>query len=117
MAAVTFRSAASTDSQALAGLVDAAYGHYVDRIGMVPGPMTQDYAEVIATRHVAIAEVSGSAVGLLVVNTADGRFVIDNVAVHPDRRGTGLGTRCSIWPRLRQGEGVSTSSTYTPTSR
>ena len=91
MAAVTFRFAMSTDSQALAGLVDAAYGHYVDRIGMVPGPMTQNYAEVITARQVTIAEVSGSAVGVLVVNAADGQFVIDNVAVHPDHRGTGLG--------------------------
>jgi ribosomal protein S18 acetylase RimI-like enzyme len=91
MAAVTFRSAMSTDSRALAGLVDAAYGHYVDRIGMVPRPMTQNYAEVITARQVTIAEVSGSAVGVLVVNAADGQFVIDNVAVHPDHRGTGLG--------------------------
>jgi ribosomal protein S18 acetylase RimI-like enzyme len=91
MAAVTFRSAMSTDSRALAGLVDAAYGHYVDRIGMVPRPMTQNYAEVITARQVTIAEVSGSAVGVLVVNAADGQFVIDNVAVHPDHRGMGLG--------------------------
>ena len=92
MAAVTFRSAVSTDFQALAALVDAAYGHYVDRIGMVPGPMTRDYADVITTRQVTIADVAGTAVGVLVVNAADGQFVIDNVAVHPDHRGTGLGS-------------------------
>jgi GNAT superfamily N-acetyltransferase len=64
-------------------LVDAAYGHYVERIGILPGPMTDDYAEVIRNRQVTIAEHHGAIVGIV--------FLIDNVAVHPDHRGTGLG--------------------------
>ena len=87
---VHFRPAVPTDAPVVTGLVDAAYGHYVDRIGMLPGPMTEDYAEVIRTRHVTVAEIDGVAVGVLVLS-ADGRFVIENVAVHPGHRGTGLG--------------------------
>jgi ribosomal protein S18 acetylase RimI-like enzyme len=90
-APVRFRSAVSSDAQALTELVDAAYRHYVDRIGMLPGPMTQDYADVIATRQTTVAEISGLLVGVLVLNRSTGQFVIENVAVHPEHRGTGLG--------------------------
>jgi ribosomal protein S18 acetylase RimI-like enzyme len=88
---VTLRSAVSSDARALTELVDAAYRHYVDRIGMLPGPMTQDYADVIATRQTTVAEISGLPVGVLVLNRSTGQFVIENVAVHPEHRGTGLG--------------------------
>ena len=79
--------------------------------------MTQNYAEVITTRQVTIAEVSGSAVGVPAVNAADGQFVIDNVAVHPHHRGTGLGSALLDLAETGQGERVSTSSTSIPTSR
>jgi ribosomal protein S18 acetylase RimI-like enzyme len=46
---------------------------------------------VIATRQITVAEISGSLVGVLVLNAADGQFVIENVAVDPDHRGMGLG--------------------------
>lgn len=81
----------SSDAQALSELVDAAYRHYVDRIGVLPGPMTLDYAEVIATRQTTVAEIFGVPVGVLVVSGSSGQFVIENVAVHPAHRGTGLG--------------------------
>ena len=75
----------------MAELVDAAYGHYVERIGMPPGPMTEDYAAVIRERQVTVAESEGAIVGVLVLDVTPEGFVIDNVAVHPSRRGTGLG--------------------------
>ena len=75
----------------MAALVDDAYGQYVERIGRLPGPMTEDYAEVIANRDVTVAESDGTIVGLLVVGVTEEGFAIDNVAVDPSRRGTGLG--------------------------
>jgi hypothetical protein len=39
----------------VAELVDAAYGHYVERIGMLPGPMTEDYARLIPDARVTVA--------------------------------------------------------------
>jgi ribosomal protein S18 acetylase RimI-like enzyme len=71
-------------------LVNAAYGHYVERIGMLPGPMTDDYAEVIRSSQVTVAESHGTIVGVIVLTTTDEGFVIDNVAVHPSHRGKGL---------------------------
>jgi GNAT superfamily N-acetyltransferase len=86
-----FRSAEAADAARVAELVDAAYRHYLERIGMLPGPMTDDYAEVICNRQVTVAEHHGAIVGIIVLTVTDEGFLIDNVAVHPDHRGTGLG--------------------------
>jgi ribosomal protein S18 acetylase RimI-like enzyme len=87
----SFRSAEAADAWRVAALVDAAYGHYVERIGMPPGPMTDDYAEVIRDRQVTVAERHGAIVGIIVLTVTDEGFLVDNVAVHPSQRGTGLG--------------------------
>jgi GNAT superfamily N-acetyltransferase len=85
------RPATGSDAGGVAALVDAAYGHYVERIGMRPGPMTDDYTTVIRDHQVTVAEHDGTVVGVVVLTVTDEGFFIDNVAVHPSRRGTGLG--------------------------
>jgi GNAT superfamily N-acetyltransferase len=85
------RPATGSDAGSVAALVDAAYGHYVERIGMLPGPMTDDYTAVIRNRQVTVAEHDGAIVGVVILTVTDEGFFIDNVAVHPSRRGTGLG--------------------------
>jgi len=85
------RPATGSDVPSVAALIDAAYGHYVERIGMLPRPMTDDYAAVIRDRQVTIAEHEGATVGVVVLTVTDEGFLVDNVAVHPSRRGTGLG--------------------------
>jgi ribosomal protein S18 acetylase RimI-like enzyme len=87
----SFRSANAADADAVAQLVDAAYRHYVERIGMQPGPMTQDYDRVIRTAKVHLAKRDESLVGVIVLDVDDEGFVIENVAVHPAERGRGLG--------------------------
>jgi ribosomal protein S18 acetylase RimI-like enzyme len=87
----TFRPATGADVSKVAALVNAAYGHYVERIGMLPRPMTDDYAEVIANRRVTVAESYGNIVGVIVLTVDDEGFLIDNVAVEPSHRGEGLG--------------------------
>ena len=91
MMAYSFRPAAAPDASKVAELVEAAYGHYVERIGVLPGPMTDDYAEVIGTRRVTVAEQHGAVVGVIVLAVTDEGFLVDNVAVHPGHRGRGLG--------------------------
>ena len=78
------------DVSKVAALVNAAYGHYVERIGMLPRPMTDDYAQVIANQQVIVAESSGAIVGVIVLAVDDEGFLIDNVAVDPSHRGKGL---------------------------
>jgi ribosomal protein S18 acetylase RimI-like enzyme len=72
-------------------LVKAAYGHYVERIGMLPRPMTDDYTEVVANKRVTVAESHGALVGVIVLTVDDEGFLVDNVAVAPSYRGKGLG--------------------------
>jgi N-acetylglutamate synthase-like GNAT family acetyltransferase len=85
------RAATDADAAEVAALVDDAYERWVARLGVVPRPMTEDYAEVIRERRVTVAESDGAIVGVLVLDVTDEGFVIDNVAVHPTVRGTGLG--------------------------
>jgi ribosomal protein S18 acetylase RimI-like enzyme len=87
----SFRSAVAADAPGVAALVNAAYRHYVERIGMLPRPMTDDYAEVIANHRVTVAESHGAIVGVVVLAVDGEGFLIDNVAVDPAHRGKGLG--------------------------
>lgn len=87
----TLRAARDADADKLAALVDRAYRPYVERLGRQPGPMTDDYAEVIRDRDVTLVESEGAIVGAIVLGLSDEGFTIDNVAVHPTHRGRGLG--------------------------
>jgi GNAT superfamily N-acetyltransferase len=87
----SLRSAVETDVAKVTALVNAAYGHYIERIGVVPGPMTDDYAEVIKNYQVTVAESHGTIAGVIVLTTNDEGFLIANVAVAPSYRGKGLG--------------------------
>jgi ribosomal protein S18 acetylase RimI-like enzyme len=87
----SFRPATEEDAPQVTDLVQAAYEHYVDRIGVTPGPMTQDYAWVIRNRELTVAEVGETISGVIVFGVDDEGFVIENVAVHPSQRGRGLG--------------------------
>jgi len=86
-----FRRADAADAPAIAALVRAAYGHYVERIGREPRPMTDDYDAVLRDKQVTVAERDGALAGVVVLAVDDEGFVVDNVAVHPSRRGAGLG--------------------------
>jgi ribosomal protein S18 acetylase RimI-like enzyme len=85
------RPATAADVARLTALVDAAYGHYVERIGRPPGPMTEDYADIVRSRDVVVAERDGEIVGLIVLGVDDEGFAVDNVAVDPSHQGTGVG--------------------------
>jgi GNAT superfamily N-acetyltransferase len=87
----SLRSAIEADVSEVATLVNAAYRHYVERIGGPPRPMTDDYAEVIRNHQVTVADNHGTLVGVIVLAVDDEGFLINNVAVHPSHRGKGLG--------------------------
>ena len=87
----SLRPATASDAAAIAALVKAAYGHYPARIGVVPRPMTDDYAEVIRALRVTVAESGAAIAGAIVLGVTGEGFLIDNVAVHPSHRGKGLG--------------------------
>ena len=85
------RPATAADVPRLTELVQAAYGHYVERLGRPPRPMTDDYADAVRSHRVTVAERSGEIVGLIVLAHGSEGFLVDNVAVDPSHQGTGVG--------------------------
>ncbi|WP_327716170.1 GNAT family N-acetyltransferase [Streptomyces sp. NBC_00490] len=85
------RQAVATDVAAVKSVTDAAYHHYIERIGVVPQPMERDHAANVAAGQVF---VTGEPVhGLVVVEARADHLYLDNIAVHPDAQGTGVGGR------------------------
>jgi ribosomal protein S18 acetylase RimI-like enzyme len=85
------RAATAADAPRLTELVQAAYGHYVERLGGPPRPMTDDYAGVVRSHDVTVAERGGEIAGLIVLRVGDEGFLVDNVAVDPAHQGSGVG--------------------------
>lgn len=88
---VQIRPAALDDAVDVHACVMNAYRHYQSRIGRPPGPMTQDYAQVIRDRAVFIALLEGEVAGVLVLAQTDEGFLLDNIAVDPRAQGRGVG--------------------------
>ncbi len=53
--------------------------------------MLEDYSEVINARQVLVAERESAILGILVMDTTDEGFYLENVAVVPQARGWGVG--------------------------
>ncbi len=87
----SLRPANDGEASAVAGCVNAAYRKYIERIGGLPDPMTEDYAKVIQERRVTIAESRGKIAGVLVLAVTDEGFLLENIAVDPFHQGKGLG--------------------------
>ena len=91
MSGLRLRAATAADAARLGELARAAYGHYVERLGGPPRPLTDDYDEVVRGTPVTVAERDGGIVGFIVLGADDEGFVIDNVAVDPRHQGSGVG--------------------------
>jgi len=87
------RPAQPADAPGIAACVCEAYVHYIERIGKQPGPMLEDYARVMAEAMVHVAVQGGRVVGAIVLRTTAEGFYIDNVAVRPSVKGSGVGRR------------------------
>jgi ribosomal protein S18 acetylase RimI-like enzyme len=85
------RPATPQDAAAAAALVDAAYGHYVARLGRKPGPMLDDHAARIAAGQAWVFEQDGAMAGWLVLIQHPDHLLLDNIAVAPALAGTGIG--------------------------
>jgi GNAT superfamily N-acetyltransferase len=120
---VRIRPAQPGDEAAIAAIVERAYGVYVERIGMRPGPMDADYAEKVRRDLVHVAEDGEAAigedgaariVGLIVLVEIEDRLLIENVAVDPDRQGQGIGGRLlEFAEETARGAGIEILALYT----
>lgn len=97
-ASLPIRRAEISDVSAIATCVSAAYQPYIARMGKPPGPMLQDYDEVV--RHQQVFVVSKNIVSknigiiaVLVLIPGKRDILLDNVVVHPAWQGRGLGVR------------------------
>jgi GNAT superfamily N-acetyltransferase len=89
--AVSLRPAAPDDAGTVKTLVCAAYEPYIERVGRPPGPMLDEYEDVIASHQVTIAEADGFLAGVLVLKKTTEGLLLDNVAVAPAFQGRGIG--------------------------
>ncbi|MCX5335289.1 N-acetyltransferase [Streptomyces sp. NBC_00140] len=85
------RQAVAADVAAVKSVTDAAYRHYIERIGVVPQPMEADHAANVAAGRVFVT--GEPVVGLVVVEEYADHLYLDNIAVHPDAHGRGVGGR------------------------
>lgn len=85
------RLAEAAETGLVEDLVQRAYGHYVERIGMRPGPMDDDYAAQIRLEQLFVAEDRDSLAGLVVLVACEDHLLVENVAVDPARQGEGIG--------------------------
>jgi GNAT superfamily N-acetyltransferase len=85
------RKAVPADAMVVRDIVWAAYAPYVPVIGMKPGPMTDDYPARIIADQVWVLEDSGVPAAVLVLEELPDCFLLDNIAVRPDRQGSGYG--------------------------
>jgi ribosomal protein S18 acetylase RimI-like enzyme len=105
------RLAEPREAPVIAALVDAAYRHYVPRIGVKPFPMVDDYDRRVANGQAWVLEQDGAIVGVLVLEEQANDFPLDNVAVAPGHQGKGHGraliafaedqARARGWPSIR----------------
>jgi ribosomal protein S18 acetylase RimI-like enzyme len=85
------RSATPDDAAAVQDVVQAAYAHYVARIGQPPGPMRDDYSRRIAAGQVWVLQAGPRIAGILVLEDTADALLLDNIAVRPDCQGAGHG--------------------------
>ncbi len=87
------RRATSADQAEIEAVQHAAYADTAKTIGRTPMPLMWDYAEVIRTWDVFIADDEHGICGVLILQLRADDLYLESIAVHPRQRGTGLGNR------------------------
>jgi len=83
------RRATLADLPSIQRVIVAAYDKYLSRMDKPPAPLLRDYRPAIKAGAIW---VTGNPVrGLISLTQVDDLILIENVAVHPDQQGSGLG--------------------------
>ncbi|NWD77939.1 GNAT family N-acetyltransferase [Pseudomonas gingeri] len=90
-AQTNIRRAVQDDAESIAGLVAEAYSSYIPRIGKKPGPMLDDYREVVADFSVFVLAKDAEIMGVLVLKVQKPALLLENIAVLPRHKGQGIG--------------------------
>jgi len=87
------RHAEPADRTVIERIVRDAYLRYVARLGRAPAPMNDDYQARIAEGVVRVLTIRDEVAGVVVLLPKADHLLLDNVAVRPERQGSGLGRR------------------------
>ena len=86
------RKALETDIEAVKRCARAAYAIYVERIGREPAPMVADFETLQRSGDLYVDDRGNREIGGFVVfYPRDDHLHLENVAVHPDFQGRGIG--------------------------
>ncbi len=83
------RPATPADLPAIKALITAAYTRYLTRMNKPPGPMLRDYGPSVEAGHTWV--IGRPVLGVLTLVPAPDHLLIENIALHPDAQGRGLG--------------------------
>jgi GNAT superfamily N-acetyltransferase len=95
--APTIRAANQADAWNVEDCVHRAYEPWVRRLRMRPGPMLEDYANVIEMATVFVAEYADALAGVLVLRETDLGLLLENIAVMPEKQGQGVGKKLLLY--------------------
>ena len=98
---VEITRAVAADANAMRECARCAYHDYVVRLGKEPGPMIDDYDYRVSNNDAYVARCGEIISGLLVLVIDQDRCLLDNVAVHPDYAGNGIGKQLVIFAENR----------------
>lgn len=91
MKKLTVRRAEAQDAAPLSECIEAAYAVYSSRIADLPS-VSDGIAQMIESSRVWIAETDAGIAGGIILTAHEEFMMLENVAVHPDSTGMGIGT-------------------------
>ncbi len=89
--ALSIRRAEESEAGLVQEIVHAAYSKWISVIGREPTPMTVDYNKAIREHDIDLAIISEEIAGLIETYRRTDHIWIENIAVHPDKQGIGIG--------------------------
>jgi ribosomal protein S18 acetylase RimI-like enzyme len=111
---VTLRRANDADLPAIISLQHAAYNGNRALLGVEPLPLQADYAALLLSHEVWLAEGPDGLDGVLILKVEPDHLLIWSVAVAPSLQGRGLGNRLLVAAEMRARElGCSCVRLYT----
>ncbi|MGI8549559.1 MAG: GNAT family N-acetyltransferase [Dehalococcoidia bacterium] len=95
------RPAEIDEQHMVAECVNAAYSKYIERMGRAPAPMLADYTALIRNGIVYVMAAGEGIHAVLVLIPEPDHLFLENIAVHPDYQGKGLGRQLMAWVEQR----------------
>ena len=86
----TIRRAKAQDADPLSDCISTAYSVYGSRIADIPS-VSEGMSQTIESSRVWIAEIDSGIVGGIILIPHEEFMMLENVAVHPDSSGLGIG--------------------------